>query len=188
MTMGARPTSMRIPATRLGLGALLVLAILVSAGCAAGTRTTFPPLGSTPGAVGDATAATERQVVDALAAAGLQAVEANRTYRPPEGPLLAAASRSVIQATLPDDPGRGFIVIYALSSAAAAAAAARDHAAYISSPIGRINFPTDSRFVVRVVGSTVIFFHWSPGAATDGRTQLIQDALETVGVEVQVPS
>ena len=183
--VAARPLAAARPA---GLALLLVGALLVTTACSGRPRTTFPPLGSSPAPVGDATAATRGQVIAALAAAGLQAAETNRAHRPPEGPLLAAAPRSVLQATLPDDPSHGFIVIYALPSGAAAQTAAADHAAYIASGIGRVNFAFDSRFVLRVVGSTVVFFHWSPGAALDDRTRLIEDALRTVGDEVQIPS
>lgn len=186
--MGIRPVSSSVLPGPTGLGVLLVAAMLVAAACAAGTRTTFPPLGSSPAPVGEATAETKGQITAALAAVGLQARDANRAHRPPEGPLLAAAPRSVLQATLPDDPGHGFIVIYALPSGAAAEAAALDHAAYVASGIGRVNFPFDSRFVLRVAGSTVVFFSWSPGAALDDRTGLIEDALGTVGTAVQVPS
>lgn len=176
------------PLARLGswVGALALL--VATAGCAPSSRTTFPPLGSSPAPVGDATARTRAEVIGALAAVGLQAVDANRAHRPPEGPLLTAAPRSVLQAILPDDPSHGFVVIYALSSDAAAEAAAADHAAYIASGIGRVNFAFDSHFVLRVLGSTVIFFQWSPGAALDARTRQIEDALRTVGTEVQIPS
>lgn len=172
--------------TRIAL--LLVATLLITTACSARPRATFPPLGSSPAPVGQATAATRGQVIAALAAAGLQAIDAIRAHRPPEGPLLAAAPRSVLQATLPDDPAHGFIVIYALSSSTAAQTAAADHAAYIASGIGRVNFAFDTRFVLRVAGSTVVFFHWSPGAALDERTRSIEDALRTVGTEVQIPS
>ena len=168
-----------------GLVALLAAAMLAASGCAGTTRATFPPLGSTPAPVGGATETTLQQVTGALAALGLQAVEANRLYRPPEGPLLAAAPRSVLQATLPDDPAHGFIVIYALASDAAAQGAAEDQAAYIASGPGRVQFTTDAHFVLRVVRSTVVFFWWSPGAALDARTKDIEAALSTVGTEVQ---
>lgn len=168
--------------------ALALVAALAGCSGTGSSRTTFPPLGSSPAPVGDATAATKRQVIAALAAVGLPAVDANRAHRPPEGPLLAAAPRSIVQATLPDDPSHGFVVIYALASDAAAEAAAADHAAYIASGVGRVNFPFDARFVLRVVGSTVVFFHWSPGVAIDERTRLIEDALATVGTGVQIPS
>lgn len=195
--MGTRPVAARAADAEAVVGTaarparlalLLVAAMLFTTACAARPRTTFPPLGSSPAPVGEATSATKGQIVAALAAVGLQAVDANRAHRPPEGPLLAAAPRSILQATLPDDPAHGFIVIYALPSSTAAQAAAADHAAYIASGIGRVNFAFDSRFVLRVAGSTVVFFHWSPGAALDDRTRLIEDALGTVGTEVQILS
>lgn len=161
---------------------------LVLVGCSAPTtRTTFPPIGATPQPAGDTTAATKQQVIAALAAAGLQAADAVRTYRPPEGPLLAAAPRSVIQVALPDDPTHGYIVVYALASPAEATAAARDHATYISSGPGGIQFPPGTRFVLRVAGSNVVFFSWSPDNSPDPLTPGIADALETIGSAVQVP-
>ncbi|MBI2781679.1 MAG: hypothetical protein HYX55_07790 [Chloroflexi bacterium] len=167
--------------------ALLAAAVVFVGACAGTTaRTTFPPLGSTPRPVGDATAATSRQVVGALAAVGFQGVDAIRQYRPPEGAILAGAPRSVLQATLPDDPAHGFIVIYALASDAAAQAAAEDQAAYVASGPGRVQFTPDAHFVLRVASSTVVFFWWSPGAALDQRTKDIEAALGNVGTEVPV--
>ena len=166
--------------------ALLAAAVVFVGACAGTTRTTFPPLGSTPRPVGDSTAATSRQIIGALAAVGLQGVDAIRQYRPPEGSILAAAPRSVLQGTLPDDPAHGFIVIYALASDAAAEAAAEDQAAYVASGPGRVQFTPDAHFVLRVASSTVIFFWWSPGAALDQRTKDIEAALANVGTEVPV--
>ena len=94
---------------------VLGVAVLVGA-CSPAAQATFPPIGSTPQPPGDATAATKTAVVAALAGRGLQADEAVRTYRPPEGPLLAAAPRSVLQVRLTDDPDHGYIVIYSLGS------------------------------------------------------------------------
>jgi hypothetical protein len=166
--------------------AMLAVVAVATAACAGATRTTFPPPGSSPAPVGDAAGATTRLVLQALSAVGLPGVEANRLYRPPEGPLLAAAPRSVVQATLPNDPAHGFIVVYAFASGAAAQAAAEDHAAYVASGIGRVQFTSDARFVLRLLGSTVVFFWWSPGAALDPRTADIATALATIGTEVQV--
>lgn len=168
------------------LSALLVASIVVAGACAGVTRTTFPPQGSSPAPVGDGANDAVRAVVQALATVGLQGVEANRLYRPPEGPLLAAAPRSVVQATLPEDPAHGFIVIYAFGSAAAAQAAAEDHAAYVVSGPGRVQFTSDAHFVLRVLDSAVVFFWWSPGAALDARTADIETALLKVGAEVPV--
>lgn len=178
--------------TRRGFGRLspaaLALSCLVVTACTAPTtRTTFPPVGSTPAPAGDTTAATRQKVIDALAGVGVQAVDATRPYRPPEGPLVAAAPRTVLQA-LPDDAIHGNVVVYALGSDAAALKAAADHAAYIASNVGRIQFPQDSRFVLRQVGPTVVFFTWSPGGSPDPRLQLIEDALSRLGTAVTIPS
>jgi hypothetical protein len=169
--------------------AMTLALVAALAGCAGGTtRTTFPPLGTTPQPAGDATAAAKAEVVGALAQLGLQATEAARVYRPPEGPLLAAAPRTVLQTSLPDDPSHGFIVLYAFPSPAAAAAAAEDQAAYISTGPGGIQYPPGTRFVLRIVGSTVVFFHWSPDVSTDDRTRNIEDALLRIGSGVPVPA
>ncbi|MEO8273078.1 MAG: hypothetical protein ABI620_03345 [Chloroflexota bacterium] len=168
------------------IAALLAAAVLTAGACAGVTRTTFPPPGSSPAPVGDRTSATIIAVTGALAAAGLPSTVANRQYRPPEGALLAAAPRSVVQATLPDDPAHGFVVVYAFASPIAARAAADDQAAYVASGIGRVQFAPDARFMLRVLGSTVIFFWWSPGAALDARAPSIEDALSTIGDAVEV--
>jgi hypothetical protein len=174
--------------SRLRLVALLAVSVAAASGCIGQTRTTFPPIGSTPGPVGNATAATEQAVIGALAGVGLQAAETLRAFRPPEGALLAAAPRSVLQVALPDDPAHGFIVVYALADPATALAAATDMAGYIANPTGGINFPVDSRFVLRVVGSTVVFYSWSPGSSPDARTPSIEEALTKLGTEVQIPA
>ena len=178
-------------AWRRGRG-LLGLAMTVAAATAAcgapTTRTTFPPIGSTPRPAGEATAQTQQAIVAGLAAAGLQAGDAVRTYRPPEGPLLAAAPRSVLQVALPNDPTHGYIVIYALPSPSDALAAAKDHATYLSSGPGSIQFPPSTDFVLRVVGSNVVFFHWSPDNAPDARTSEIAGVLRTIGTEVPAPN
>jgi len=163
--------------------------VLVVSALGCGTSgPTFPPAGSTPGAPGDATAATKQLIIGALGAMGLQAADATRPYRPPEGPLMTGAARSVLQATLPDDPDHGDIVIYSLGSAVTAESAAFDQARYIASGPGGIQFAPGSHFVLRIVDTTVIFFTWSPGSSPDSRTHLIEDALNTLGVAVPIGS
>lgn len=172
------------PGARSLVAAVLVLA--VAAGCAGPNHATFPPLGSTPGPAGDATGQTAQEVIGALAAVGLQAAPTLRPFRPAEGPLLAGAPRSILQVALPEDPDHGFIVIYALANSATALAAATDTAAYVATGPGRIQFVAGSHFVLRVEGSTVIFFTWSPDNAPDAHTHLIEDALGQLGIGVQV--
>jgi len=165
--------------------ACLALLAIASIGCGS-PGPSFPPAGSTPAAPGDATAATKQQVIGALGVVGLQAVDATRPYRPPEGALMTGASRSVLQATLPDDPDHGYIVIYSLGSAVAAESAAFDQARYIASGPGGIQFPPGSHYVLRIIDSTVVFFTWSPGGSPDSRTHLIEEALNTLGVAVPI--
>ena len=163
----------------------LIAAILVaatSAACANEPRTTYLPPG---GPAGDLTNATEALVIAALGGVGLSAAESAQPYRPPEGALLANAPRTVMQATLPDDPTHGFVVIYALQSPQAADAAAREQADFVASNRGGA-FPRTSRFSLRVVGSTVVFFWWVPETAIDPKTALIEEALLAVGSEVPV--
>ena len=187
MTGAAGPVFARATAIRsIASAALRLIAIgalaAATAGCATEPRTTFLAPG---GPAGNLTDATEAQVIAALGGVGLPAAEAQLPYRPPEAALLANAPRTVLQATLPDDPGGGFVVIYALASSQAAQAAAAEQAAYIAGHRGGI-YPLGTRPVLRVVGSNVAFFSWLPDSTPDSRTPLIEEALLSVGSEVPV--
>ena len=168
-------------------GACLAMAVAMALAACSSPRTTFPPAGFTPGAPGDDASATKALVLGALGAVGLQAVDSIKPYRPPEGAVMTGAPRSVLQVQLPDDPDHGQVVIYSLGSAVAAERAAFDQATYIASGPGKIQFPPGSHFVLRTVGTTVIFFTWSPGGSPDQRTGLIEQALNTLGVAVPIP-
>jgi hypothetical protein len=172
--------------TRRALAAVLAL-VVVACAPTYNPRTTYPPIGSTPLPAGDSTNAAKQAVIGALGAAGIQASDASRSYRPPEGPLLAAAPRTVVQVALADDPDHGFIVIYALDSPNSALAAANDHAAWVASSIGRINFAPGTRFALRVLGANVVLFSWLPGSSPDNRIEQIGPALEAIGDAVIVP-
>jgi hypothetical protein len=130
---------------------------------------------------------TRGDVARALAAQGIQVEDAARPYRPAEAPAFATAPRLVIRAILPDDPDHGLIVIYEFADPAAASGSAEEQAAYIAGGVGRVQFPNDARFVIRVVGPTVVFFTWSPAASPDARTASIATALESLGLGVTVP-
>ncbi|HET6638268.1 MAG TPA: hypothetical protein VFH82_05750, partial [Gemmatimonadota bacterium] len=167
------------PSVLLVAGVLLALAL---GACAPATpRTTFPPLGQTPGPAGDDTAATRKVIVDALSGAGIQAVDAQRTYRPAEGALLAAAPRSLLQVTLPADPTHGYILVYSLGSEAAATAAANDQASYLASSVAKAYYPPGTSFVLRVIGNNVVFFSWLPPDSPDPQTPEVQRVLESLG-------
>jgi hypothetical protein len=175
----------------LGIALVAVAAIVVIAALVGGSTppggATFPPVGATTGAAGSATAVTRGDVARALAAQGIQVEDVTRPYRPAEAPAFATAPRLVIRAILPDDPDHGLVVIYEFADPAAASAAAEEEAAYIASGVGRVQFPNDARFLIRVVGSTAIFFTWSPAASPDARTASIATALEGLGLGVTVP-
>ena len=170
------------------LTVLLGCALAISA-CAPGNSSsvTFPPAESSPVPAGDATSAARSLVIAALGGAGLQAREAIQPYRPPEAARFSAAPRTVLQVTLPDDPDHGFIVLYAFGLPTDAEAAANEQAAYIASGPGRVQFGPGSRYVLRLVGATVIFFTWSPDNSPDPRTASIDQALSTVGTAVVIP-
>ena len=164
-----------------------VAALIAVSACAPGTsRTTFPPVGASPKPAGDATAATKQEVVDALRGVGLQPVDSVRAFRPPEGPLLAAAPRTVVEVPLQQDPEPAVIVIYALGSPDAALAAANDDADYIRSNTGGIQFAPGTRVVLQVVGSNVVFFSWLPAGSPDPATATIAQALAQIGQAVPV--
>ncbi|MCI0583540.1 MAG: hypothetical protein L0227_11755 [Chloroflexi bacterium] len=165
---------------------ILVLAALVGGSTPPGVAT-FPPAGATTGVAGGASAVTRGEVVRALGAAGLQVEDATRAYRPAEAPGFATAPRVVIRAILPDDPGRGLIVIYEFVDAAAATSAARAQADYVASGVGRVQFANDTQFVIRTLGATAVFYAWSPAGATDPQASAIAIALETIGIAVPVP-
>lgn len=168
----------------------LVLAIAVLAGAACGASVTppptYPPTGVTPPPAGAAAEATSRQVITALGARGVATRPSDKPYRPPEGPSFASAPRAVLHADVPSDPEHGYVVIYEFPGGAQALAAARDEAAYVASGPGSVQFVPDTRFVIRVVDATAIFFAWSPGTSPDPAVKTIADTLATIGSAVPV--
>ena len=173
--------SRRAPASLLRALAGVALVAIVAA-CANEPRTTFLAPG---GPAGSLTDATEAQVIAALSGVGLPAAESVTPYVPPEAALFANAPRTVLRATLPDDPTGGYLVIYAITSTQAADAAATEQAEYIAGHRGGI-FPLGTRPVLRLVGSNVVYFSWLPDSSLDARTPLIEEALLGVGSEVPV--
>jgi len=169
------------------ISAIVAVAALAACSASATLQPAFPPVGVTPPPVGTATAAARAAVTNALSVEGLQVVDAPVAYRPAEGPLFAAAPRSVIQVILPADPGHGFITLYAFASPQVALTAANDQAAYIASGPGRVQFGIDARFTLRVLGSTAVFFWWSPTNSPDEHTPAIDLALAQVGTAVPIP-
>jgi len=178
----------RLAPSRASLVLVPALAAVIAAGCGTARRgPTYPPAGATPAAATTETAAARAAVAGALEASGLAVVDASRAYRPPEGPWLAAAPRTVLELDAPGQGAVGFVVLYGLGSSADATAAAKDQASYVSSGAGRAYVAGGTHVTIRVLGSTVIFFAWSPGA-DDPRLAAVEAALDTVGTGTAVPA
>ena len=78
-------------------------------------------------------------------------------------------------------------MVYELPDLAAAATSAAELAAHVTSGPGRVQYPPDVRHVIRQVGSTVVFFPWSPASSPDARTAEVAAAVAGVGTEVPLP-
>jgi hypothetical protein len=170
------------------LAAIALIAVsLGAAGC--GESAASVPASPTPQASLSGSIALARgQIQQALAVRQVQLQTPQTAYRPPETPAFAAAPRAVVQAVLPTDPQHGYIVIYEFPDAAAAAQAATAEAAYVASGPGRVQFLLGTQFVMRQLGSTIVFFAWLPGDSADPMEPAVAQALETIGIEIPVPS
>ena len=160
------------------LGALLIVLQLVGIGV------TGPAAGPTIPPTGEAAQRTWDQVAAALTAKGFQVREPQTPYRPGESPSLVTVPRRLLQVTLPTEPQGGYVVIYELPSNGDADRVGRDFAAYLASGTGAIQYPRDARFVLQRVGSTLVFFPWSPQVDTDPRVSELADTLATVGTPI----
>ncbi len=163
----------------------------VLAGCGVGAAqspVSAPPASRAPQAtVSGAVDQTRAAVAAALAARNLQLSDAARDYRTAEPPRIAAAPRRVYQATLPDDPEGGFIVVYEFRDAAAAVDAGNALAGYLGTGAGRIQYPGDSRYSIRQVGTTLVFYTWAPSTSPDPASPTIAEALDTLGIGFAPP-
>ena len=177
---------------RMGTGSSLVgalLAVVLVAGCGIAARggpvqsPIATPVPSVPAAIDQ----TRRQLEGALRAAGYFLERADDPFRPPESGLLAAASRIVYEVLLPEDPGRGRIVVYEFPDTERAAAAGREMAAYLASGPGRVQFNPDARHVLRQLGTTLIFYTWARDNAATGAVEEIATVLDTVGQGIAIP-
>jgi hypothetical protein len=167
--------------------------VLLAAGCGIGANSTgtasfAPPTVGPSMATTAAVSETRAALVAALAAKGLQLSEPKVPFLPPESASLASAPRAVYQVVLPADPAHGFVSVYEFADAAAATTAGREQADYVASGPGRVQFPINTRFVIRQVGTTIVFYAWSPDNSPDPRTADIQAALETFGTGIAIPS
>lgn len=169
----------------------LALAAGLLGGCGVGAAQSpipVPPASRAPeatvsGAVDQARAA----VAAALASRNLQLTAATRDYRTAEPRALAAAPRRVYQVTLPDDPEGGFIVVYEFRDASAAVDAGNALAGYLGTGAGRIQYPIDSRYSIRQLGTTLIFYTWAPSTSPDPASASVGEALDTLGIGFAPP-
>jgi hypothetical protein len=185
-----RPT--RGHASALGLAIALGLAV---AGCGIGANGS--PVALSEPSVGPAATVTPAVgqtrglIATALASVSSVAVQfgaATRPYRPPESPRLRDAPREVFQVVLPDQPDAGFVVVYDFPDTASAVDAGNEEAGYLGTGPARVQFPRDSRHVLRQVGTTLVLYSWSPSDATDRTSEVVAAVLGTLGVGFSVPN
>jgi hypothetical protein len=169
--------------TIVAVGSLVVAVLLLALqvlGIGVGIRVATPTIAPT----GQAAEVTHALAVKALQDAAFQVQDPQTGYRPGESPGLINVPRRLVQAILPEEPLGGYVVIYELPSANEADRAGRDFRAYLGSGPGAIQYPRDSRFVIRRVGQTLVFFPWSAEASPDSRVAEMAAVLETVGTPV----
>ena len=177
---------------RLRIGVALLVAGLGLTGCgvAAPQGSIALPPRVTPSpepTVTNAVAQTRLQVAGALAAAGFQLSVPTIPFRPPESTRLASAARAVFQVVLPNDPTHGYIVIYEFPDAATASIAGREMATYLGAGPGKVQFTPDTSHVLRQVGTTLIFYSWSPANSPGPDTATIGLALTSIGQGFAIP-
>lgn len=167
--------------------AVFVLAAVASlaAGCGTtgGPVTTYPASTLGPArTVTPAVGQTRAALATALGAERLTLRDVATPYRQAEGPLLANAPRAVYQVILPDDPDKGYIVVYEFLDPGRAAEAAAEQQLYLETGPGKVQTPFGTVHIVRSVGPTVVVYDWLPEDAKDSSAPGIQRALETLGV------
>jgi hypothetical protein len=177
------------PATAVALGSLAVAAALSACGIGAGSSpASFEPAPVGPQATVTAAVGQTRQAIAAaLAPYRLQLDDADRPFRPSESRLTAAAPRAVYQVVLPDDLEGGHVVVYEFRDADAARDAGNDLAGYLGSGAGRVAYPIDAQHTIRQLGTTLIFYTYSPATSTDPGSRRAAEALSAVGVGFAPP-
>ena len=176
---------------RLLLAGLVTLALGLLAGCGIAADPSPRSISAAtprPGAsISPAVLQTRAAIVAALGPAGLQLADAQRAFRPGESARVAAAPRAVYQVVLPEDIDGGYIVVYEFRDAAAAVDAGNDLAGYLGTGAGRVADPLDARHSIRQVGTTLIFYTWSPSTSPDPGSEKVAEALATLGIGFAPP-
>jgi hypothetical protein len=166
-----------------GIGGLVLAVVLIGAqALGIGAGPAAPPPTVAP--AGEVAQRTRDLVAATLAGASFQVIDPQTPYRPGESPSLVTVPRRVIQAVIPAEPNGGNVVIYELPTSDDADRVGRDFARYLASGTGAVQYPRDARFVLRRVGTTLVFFPWSPLASPDPRVAQLADVLATIGEPV----
>jgi hypothetical protein len=167
----------------LAIGGLVLGALLIGLQLL-GVNVIRPAPSPTIAPAGQAAQRTWDQAAAALQARGFQVQEPQVDYRPGESPGLEDVPRRLLQVILPSDPGGGYVVIYELPTDGDAERVGREFAAYLASGTGAVQYPRDTRFILRRVGQTLVFFPWSAEANPDPRLPQLAAALEGAGEPV----
>ena len=178
---------------RAAFALVVALLALPLGGCGLGASSsgpiaTFPQAPAGPSSsVSNAVSLTRQAIASALAPYRLQLDDAQRPFRPSESRLTADAPRAVYQVVLPEDLDGGYIVVYEFPDAASAVDAGNDLAGYLGTGAGRVAFPLDARHSIRQVGTTLIFYTWSPSTSPDPGSEKVAEALGTLGIGFAPP-
>jgi hypothetical protein len=159
------------------LGALLIAVQALGLGTGANAAPTRAP-------TGEAAQLTHDLIVKALGDASFQVHDPPNDFRPGESPQLYSVPRGLVQVILPSEPKGEYVVIYELSSANEADRVGRDFAAYLAGGTGAVQYPRDSRFVIQRLGSTLVFFPWSPSVSPDPRVAELAAVLDMIGTPI----
>jgi hypothetical protein len=170
---------------QIGRIAIGVSMLAIVAGCATSEApaSSQPPASIAPQrSVTPAVGLVRSDLVRVLGERDLVLSDTQAAVQRAEAAMLASAPRAVYQVVLPDDPTRGYIVVYEFADPSRAAAAAAEQQAYLATGPGRVQTPQGTVTIIRQVGTTVVLYEWLPGASRDDRAPAIQTALETLGV------
>ena len=161
---------MSVGRARSAVRALIIAGMLVALlGACAGGGTSVPPpsVAVSPAASASASmTATASQIGASLRAAGLLSAVASVPYRPAESPTLTRRRGSCSRPP-PGDDRQGFVVIYDFPDAGRAYAAGPRWPTTSRTGPGRVQFPNDASFVMRQVGSTLVFYTWTDSDAPE---------------------
>jgi hypothetical protein len=164
-----------------GLGILAGVVVILFEMLGVGVNIAVPGVNTSPAPAGSAAALTHDRIQLALQAASFQVQDPNTPFRTGETPALLGTPRRLVQAVIASDPQHGIVVIYEFADANSADAAGHDFWTYLHSGSGAIGYPADVQFVLRRMGTTLIFFPWSPTVSPDPEVARLASVLAGLG-------